>query len=255
MSNLILEIQKTLQKYLDFIYEGGDALPECFAENCYMHSSDGKQRLKFPATVLAGSNSPASKGELRQDQFVLIDIAGPNLAYAKVKCVVAPHYYTDYHSLIKHDGEWKIVSKMWADATGPFEDSFPDTQKQEEELSKIRKAIDIYLDGLYEGDVEKHLASFTKDAEMFFTDQNGKLTANLAATFFKEEFKKTVYAKQRGESRHEFIQHIEMSGPYTAVVKLNCANDPAYYTDYLFMVAENSEWRIVSKTTMIDMKP
>lgn len=255
MPNSMVEVQKTVQEYLDFVYGGGDHLPECFYEKCYMHSSGGDQHLRFPATVLVGSESPASKGELRQDRFVLIDIAGPNLAYAKVKCVVAPHYYTDYHSLVRDQGKWKIVSKLWADAADPFEDIFPDAKEQEIQISKIRNVMNVYLDGLYEGDVEKHLAPFADGAEIFYTDENGRLFAAPATVFLRESLKKTVSPKQKGGSRHEFIQHIEMSGPYTAVVKLNCANVPAYFTDYLFMVAENDEWRIVSKTTMITMKP
>lgn len=249
MSNLIMEVQKTVQQYLDFAYEGGVTLPECFYENCHMHTSEGNKHLNFPVTVLVGSESPASKGEARQDQIILIDIAGSNMAYAKVTATHNPHYYTDYHSLVKHEGKWRIVSKLWATATDPFEVPFLSVKDQEVEIGKIQKTLTSYFEGIYEADVEKILLPFANDAEMFYTHENGKLSA-VPVTVLREMLKNVVSPREKGEPHHDFIQHIEMCGPTTAMVKLNCALAPAYFTDYLFMAVENSEWKIVSKTTM-----
>lgn len=254
MSNPFLEVQKAVTQYLYFVYEGGDALPECFNDGCFMHSSDGSQLLKFPMSILIGNESPASKGEERQEQIIHIDIAGPNLAYVKLKFVAAPHFYTDYFSLVRHDGQWKIVSKLWADAANPYDPIFPSVEKQEIEKSKIRDVIRTNVDALYEGDAEKYLSTFADGAEMFFTDENGKISAVDVYSFFRENFDGAPFPKQKGEPRNEFIQHIDMSGPYTAVVKLNVANAPAHFTDYLFMAAGKDGWKIVSKTTMADIR-
>lgn len=166
-----------------------------------------------------------------------------------MKSANLPHYYTDYHSLVKDDGKWKIVAKLWATATDPYEDAFAGLQEQEAEIAQIYQALRFYFEGLYEGDGEKILIPFAPGAEMFFTNENGKLAA-VPASSLREILRNSVSPQEKGEPRHEFIQHIEMSGPSTALVKLNCAFSPAFYTDYLFMAKEEDVWKMVAKTTM-----
>jgi hypothetical protein len=35
-------------------------------------------------------------------------------AFAKVKCQLPPRYFTDYLNLLKVDGRWQIVQKIYA---------------------------------------------------------------------------------------------------------------------------------------------
>ncbi len=57
--------------------------------------------------------SPASKGEARTDRIVSIDFVGPDTALAKVKCSIRPRHFTDLLSLIRVDGRWQIIAKVF----------------------------------------------------------------------------------------------------------------------------------------------
>lgn len=57
--------------------------------------------------------SPASKGEARLDKIISIRFAGPTTAFAEVNCAIGPKYFTDYLTLVKDGGEWRIISKVF----------------------------------------------------------------------------------------------------------------------------------------------
>ena len=50
------------------------------------------------------------------------------------------------------------------------------------------------------------------------------------------------------------IVSIDMAGPETAFVKLECSVHPRYFTDYLSLLKLNGGLRIVSKTFRTDVR-
>ena len=57
--------------------------------------------------------SPASKGEPRTGRIVAIEFAGPVTAFARVECAIAPKHFTDQLTLVRVDGRWQIISKVF----------------------------------------------------------------------------------------------------------------------------------------------
>ena len=57
--------------------------------------------------------SPASQGHASTDRILAIEFAGPVTAFAKVECSVPPKFFTDFLVLLKLDGRWRIVSKVF----------------------------------------------------------------------------------------------------------------------------------------------
>lgn len=57
--------------------------------------------------------SPASQGEKRMDRVLAIEFAGPVTALARVECSIKPKHFTDLLTLIKVDGHWQIISKVF----------------------------------------------------------------------------------------------------------------------------------------------
>ena len=57
--------------------------------------------------------SPASLGQPRRDSIVAIEFAGSVTALAKVECVIAPKAFIDLLSLIRVEGRWQIISKVF----------------------------------------------------------------------------------------------------------------------------------------------
>lgn len=65
----------------------------------------------FP--VVDARTSPASLGEERRDEIVSIEFAGPVTARADLRCSIGTRDFVDFLTLIKLDGRWQIISKVF----------------------------------------------------------------------------------------------------------------------------------------------
>jgi len=61
-------------------------------------------------------------------------------------------------------------------------------------------------------------------------------------------------AKSQGLPRSDRIVSIDLSGPETAFVKLECAIPPRYFTDYLTLLKLRDGWRVVPKTFRTEVR-
>ena len=119
MSDDIKQIEAVLQTYFDGLYEGDvGKLASAFHETADLRSvaSDGSLAVVPRAQWLDGVKSRASaksQGLERKDWVVSIDRSGPGTAFAKVQCQIPPRYFTDYLSLAKVGGQWKVVAKTF----------------------------------------------------------------------------------------------------------------------------------------------
>lgn len=57
--------------------------------------------------------SPASQGHARTDRILGIEFAGPVTAFAKVACSIPPKHFIDFLTLVKLEGRWQIVAKVF----------------------------------------------------------------------------------------------------------------------------------------------
>ncbi len=107
-----------LQTYFDGLYHSDTGrLRQVFHPQAqYVTVTDGTLLYRdmdtyFP--VVDARPSPASKGEVRRDQIVSIDFAGPVTARAVLHCAIGTRLFTDFLTLIKFDGRWQIISKVF----------------------------------------------------------------------------------------------------------------------------------------------
>jgi hypothetical protein len=118
MAGEIEAVEKVVWTYLDGLYEGDtNKLAQAFHEVSHLYSvSDGGvadlPREKWFEFV-RGRPSPKSKGLARTDRIVSVDFSGPETAFVKVECSIHPRYFTDYLTLLKLNGGWKVVSKTY----------------------------------------------------------------------------------------------------------------------------------------------
>jgi hypothetical protein len=118
MAGEIEAVEKVVWTYLDGLYEGDTGkLAQAFHEVSHLYSvSDGGvadlPREKWFEFV-KGRASPKSKGLKRTDRIVSVDFSGPETAFVKVECSIHPRYFTDYLTLLKLNGGWKVVSKTY----------------------------------------------------------------------------------------------------------------------------------------------
>lgn len=79
------------------------------------------RRLPAYLDVLRARESPASRGEARADAIESIEMAGDNIASARVRCAIGERRFTDFLSLIRTGGEWRIIAKVFAIRFEPAE--------------------------------------------------------------------------------------------------------------------------------------
>jgi 4-oxalocrotonate tautomerase len=65
----------------------------------------------FP--IVDARPSPASRGCERTDRILSIELEGPVTALARVECSIPPKCFTDLLILVKVDGRWQIVAKVF----------------------------------------------------------------------------------------------------------------------------------------------
>lgn len=112
-------ITATVQTYLDGLYEGdADKIAHAFHPTSVLTSEDGDDLKALPRAewldLIRGRASGKSKGLHRHDEILQIDQSGPTTAFVKLKCQLPPRYFTDYLFLLKVEGRWQIVQKVFA---------------------------------------------------------------------------------------------------------------------------------------------
>jgi hypothetical protein len=63
--------------------------------------------------VVATRQSPASRNEARRDHVDAIELAGDNTAFARVRCSIGSRDFVDFLSLVRVDGRWQIIAKVF----------------------------------------------------------------------------------------------------------------------------------------------
>ena len=114
----IAEIEAVLQTYFDGLYEGDAAkLAAAFHPVSHLYCEKDGGVLDVPREqwleMVRNRPSAASKGLPRDDRILMLDISGPETAFAKVACQLPPRYFTDYLVLNRTGEGWKIVSKVY----------------------------------------------------------------------------------------------------------------------------------------------
>ena len=117
-SGIVVEIEKVIRTYFDLLYKGDkDLIEKVFLSEANVSSLSNGKIVKIDMDGfwkrIAERQSPESIGETRDDKIILIDISSPTTAMVKVKCNILHNNYTDYLSLFKVSGKWRIISKVF----------------------------------------------------------------------------------------------------------------------------------------------
>ena len=113
------EIAKSLQLYFDGFYNGDVAtLKRVFHPACHLYNASDRSLADDDMDAVyarvAGRAAPAKNGEARRDVILGIDVSGPVSALARVQIAIGPRLFTDYLNLLKIDGEWRIIAKVFS---------------------------------------------------------------------------------------------------------------------------------------------
>lgn len=118
MSGDFQDVTAVLAVYFDGLhFADSKRLAQVFHPQAqYVCVTDGTLLYRDMATyftVVDARVSPASKGEARQDEIVSIEFAGPVTARAMLHCSIGDRFFTDFLTLIKLEGRWQVISKVF----------------------------------------------------------------------------------------------------------------------------------------------
>lgn len=118
MNSDITAIKHAAQTYLDGLYEGdADKIGSVFhITSALTQCMDGELKITPRDTwleLVRNRPSPQANGLVRDDHVLAIDMAGPGMAFVKLKCQMPPRHFTDLLSFLKIDGRWQVVQKVF----------------------------------------------------------------------------------------------------------------------------------------------
>ena len=114
------------------------------------------------------------------------------------------------------------------------------------EIAAIEKTLQIYFDGLYEGDTKKLGEAFHPVSHLYSVGADGTAADLPRAEWFRM-VESRPSAKSKGDERRDRIVSIDFSGPATAFAKVECQLPPRYFTDYLTLLKIEGRWQVIAK--------
>jgi hypothetical protein len=112
------EVSALLAVYFDGLHHSDTTrLARVFHPEAHYFTATGGTLLHLDMArylpIVDARPSPASRDEARADRILAIEFAGPVTAFAKVECAIAPRHFTDFLTLVKVEGAWRIVAKVF----------------------------------------------------------------------------------------------------------------------------------------------
>ncbi|MFZ9284244.1 MAG: nuclear transport factor 2 family protein [Candidatus Nanopelagicales bacterium] len=116
--NIDPEIKKLIDDYFDVMhFQDMEKFDRVFHKDCTLYSAQGGTISLRPYDVyreaVANRESPASKGERRDDRVLMFDQISPTLALVKPQLEMFGGVMQDYLNLVWIDGQWWVLAKMW----------------------------------------------------------------------------------------------------------------------------------------------
>jgi len=108
-------ITAILQSYFDGLHHADvDKLAAQFHPDAWLKAPGARRSLKQWLADVAGREVPATLNQPFAFQILSIDIV-QDQAMAKLQCPLFDFNYVDFLGLLKEQGQWRIVSKMYTD--------------------------------------------------------------------------------------------------------------------------------------------
>lgn len=112
------ELLDAVQVYFDSLYHcDTEMLNSVFHETSSLFDADNGdlfvEQIKSFSDDVAGRKSPASVGQEREDEILMIDYLSPISAVVKIRLRAHKNIFVDHLSFVKGKEGWKIVAKVW----------------------------------------------------------------------------------------------------------------------------------------------
>jgi hypothetical protein len=116
----------------------------------------------------------------------------------------------------------------------------------------VEAVLNHYFDGLYRSDPEC-LRDVLHPRAHYVTVTDGNLTYLTVETYLPIVAARPSPAS-RNEVRADRIVSVDFAGPLTARAHVECRIGPKVFTDFLTLIHDGGEWRIISKVFHYELK-
>lgn len=124
MDSAHADVIAALDAYFEGFHEGDiEKLRTIFHPNCHLYQAmSGELVDSDMETVYARVGTrekPAARGDDPVYGVLTVDQSGPECAFAKVHIALGDKHFTDYLTLLKIDGGWRIITKTFSGVDRP----------------------------------------------------------------------------------------------------------------------------------------
>lgn len=182
------------------------------------------------------------EGEPTGENGTIISIDYENdAAIAKVEIAhpKSSNPYIDYFMLLKTEGTWTIIHKMFTKKALDFKSW---TTKETSDHELITQSLMDYLEGTADGQPERIKRAFHTDLNLYTVENNSLKTRSgqKYITYFKEGEKKNRIGR---------IVSIDYeNNAASAKIEILMPDSKRLYTDYLLLLKEEGHWKIIHKS-------
>ena len=118
----VSDIAAVVERYFQALHECDLAkFDEVFHPSCSLFDAMDERFTAMPIAdyrdVIAKRTSPASVGQRREDTLISVDLLSPDAGVAKVRLRIHDKVFADHLNLVRVDGRFRIVAKVWHDET------------------------------------------------------------------------------------------------------------------------------------------
>jgi len=108
-------VMTLVQDYFNGLYEGDiEKLESIFHADAFLKAPGLRRSLQQWLEAVAGRAIPAQEGQAYDFKLLSIEII-KDQAMVKLECPLFEHAYVDFLGLLKENGRWLIVNKMYTD--------------------------------------------------------------------------------------------------------------------------------------------
>lgn len=199
-------------------------------------------------------NGKQAKDEAERKRTIeSIEVSG-TAAIAKIVLDYPTVKFTDYMTLLKIDGEWKIVNKSFFAEPRNNTTGKVNFKSAVEEKQAIEMTLKTFMWGSKTGDGELMKQTLLPEGNQKYVENN-KYSSKTYPEFLIE-FAKVRKGKPAADDAHRkrTIESIEISGN-AAIAKLIADSPNAKYFEYLALLKIGDEWKIVNNIFYGEPKP
>lgn len=226
-------IQKTLVDYIEGSTNGQpDRLKKAFHPDLNLYAVGKNNTLSvWPGTdYIKDTKAGQPTGEI--GTIVSIDYEN-DAAIAKVEIAdpKRPIPYVDYFMLLKLEGKWTIIHKMYTKR-----------KSVKNQMGLITKALMDYMEGTANGEAARIKDAFHADLNLYAIDEN-KLLARSG--------QKYISYFEDGKKRNRVGRIISIDYEHNAAVakiEILMPDMKRIYTDYLLLLNVEGKWQIIHKS-------